>query len=120
MKQPPQLDEALIAVTPEKRFSPRTIEDATVTKVGRKYFSVRIKGSHREEEFCLARWERKGENMHCNFPMLLFRSMVEMEDHFELIDLAEKLSKRLQYQSDWRKLDVEVLRQIEKLTSVKQ
>jgi len=117
MKTPPKLDEPLIAVTPEKRYTERKIQDATVTKVGRKYFTIQIKGSRLEEEFCLARWKRKGDNTHANFPILLFRTMQEMDDYYESKELSESLSKKLCYRSDWEKLSVDQLRQISEIVN---
>lgn len=80
-------------------------EWATVTKVGRKYFSCRFPSGN-TEDFCLNRWERTGENCHHNRPILLFLTEEEARDRERALAMAGSLSKHLNYKSDWEKLSL--------------
>jgi len=118
MKQKPIVGEQLLAEIPAGRHSERRLETATVTKVGRKYFSVLFDNSSRDEEFFISDWRRAGENTHCNFPINLYRSREEMDAKNEKSKLVRLMADNFRYSSDWNNLDLETLRGVTGLVGI--
>jgi hypothetical protein len=109
----PVVGEILIAMTPKNRGAERKETQATVTKVGRKYFTCRVGVAH--VDFHLETWVRTGNNMHANFPIHLYRTEQEIRDSQDREALAGELSAKFKYFMDWKKLGITKLREIKRI-----
>ena len=115
MKTKPTVGEILIAEIPAARFSEKKIHSATVTKVGRKYFSARFDGQHHEYEFIIETWRQSDYNANVNRPIYLYRTNREMEDRHEKNAIVKSMTEKFRYSSDWDKLDINQLRSISEI-----
>ena len=86
----------------------------TVTKIGRKYFTVTTQ-SGLENEFDLVNWRRRGENVHSNSPIYLYPSEEHACKEEKVIVIAKTISEKMKWVSDWEKLELGELEAIAKI-----
>lgn len=113
IKPKPVVGQKLFAEMHAGRGNPMRREWGNVTKVGRKFFEVEF--GYVAQSFHLNTWERSGDNVQANSPTNLYISEQECEDRILRDSIAGNLSDKLRYLSDWRKLTLDQVKQIQSI-----
>lgn len=94
------------------RYSQQKLAEYTVTKVGRKYFTIKREDSWVDHQFHLDTWKQKTEY---SPDMQLYTSIQEYEDEKERNDLLDKMFALFYARHLRINLSLEQLREIDKI-----
>lgn len=117
MKRKPIVGETLFSLNigNAARYRPQELTLVIVSKVGRKYFTVRE--GYKAKEFHLSTWEEKTEYAPNH---KLYESEQEWLDEAEIKQICEQIYRAFEYGKNKKQLPISALREIERLIQEKQ